>query len=196
MVQNVAFWGETVIDARSPGLNGELTLPSLGSFFIYYPGFYRKRLCDAAALAAVDPVPRLSSDVVATLMVWGVLLWLSVLWAAWFLWRKKRPFEAVVPAFLLVALARTSADASSSVVLAMLGMTIGLMVLSAQPDRETKWRSKGSGSELIRKNTIQAALVLSAALVMSSAWLTSIDVDALRERWEEFTLGAESEIGG
>lgn len=192
LLQNLWFWAGTAFDAIAASLQGELTLPS-GVVFLYILEFTESVFVMLERLVLwIRFFPRLSSDVVATLMVWGVVLWLSVLWAAWFLWRKQRPFEAVVPAFLLVALARTSADASSSVVLVMLGMTIGLMVLAAQADREADWDRRGVGySELIRKNTTQAALLLSALLVISSAWLTSIDINELRERWEEFTTSRE-----
>jgi hypothetical protein len=198
LLQNIWFWVVITAQAVVASLQGELTEPS-GVIFLYLLEFSESVFVMLERLVLwIWYFPRLSSDVVATLMVWGVLLWLSVLWAAWFLWRKQRPFEAVIPAFLLVALARTAADASSSVVLVMLGMTIGLMVLSAQADREADWDRRGVGySELIRKNTTQAALLLSAVLVVSSAWLTSIDVNELRERWEEFTTrqdrGAESD---
>ncbi len=49
---------------------------------------------------------------------------------------------------------------------------------------------KGIGfRKLIRKNTIQSALALSVLLVVVSSGITSIDLETLKERWDEFTSG-------
>jgi hypothetical protein len=91
-----------------------------------------------------------------------------------------------------VAIARTYANASSNVVLVMLGATIALMILSAQIRRERDWSIRGVGySEMIRKNSAQAAMMLSAVLVIAAGGITSIDIEELKERWEEFTTRDE-----
>ena len=80
-----------------------------------------------------------------------------------------------MPAFLFIAIARAYANASSDVVLVMLGATIALMVLSAQVNRERDWSTRGVGySELIRKNSTQAAMMLSAVLVFAAGGITSV----------------------
>jgi transglutaminase-like putative cysteine protease len=192
--QNMSFWWGTVFDAISSAYQGEFVPPSLSTFFIYLweltNSFY---IMMQRFLVWIIRFPNLRSDLPANLMAWGVFIWLAVVWAVWGLWRRGRPLEAIIPAFISVALARIEADASSSVILVMMGMSIALMILSAQADREAEWHKKGIGySELIRKNTSQSALVLSLVLVVVSSGITSIDVEAIKERWDEFTSGRKS----
>ncbi|MFN2144913.1 MAG: transglutaminase-like domain-containing protein [Anaerolineales bacterium] len=189
--QNMAFWWGTVFKAISGAFQGDYVPPSMGTFFIYLydltDSFY---IMLQRFVVWLLRFPNLSKDLVANLTAWGLFIWLAVVWAAWSIWRRKRPLEAIIPAFLAVAFTRIEADATSSVVLVMMGMSIALMILSSQLDRETSWRSKGIGfSELIRKNTVQSALALSVLLVVVSSGITSIDLDKLRERWDEFTSG-------
>ena len=71
--------------------------------------------------------------------------------------------------------------------LVMLGAAIALMIFASQLQREDEWSEGQVGySELIRKNSIQAALMLSVGLVVASAGITSIDVEKLIDRWEDF----------
>ena len=192
--QNMQFWWGTAFEAARSTWDGEFALPSFGTFFVYLYDLTDSFFVMLQRLVLwVWRFPRLTSDLIANVMAWGLIIWLVVTWLAWFLWKRKRPLEAVLPAFLVVAIARTGADASSSVVLTMLGLAIAMMVLSAQADRESDWVRRGLGySEMIRRNATQSAMLLSLVLVVTSAGITSIDIDKLRERWEEFTTKQEN----
>ena len=192
-IQRMVFWGLTVYDAVVSAFYGELVLPSFGTFFLELWKFCNSFFIMMQRLVLwIWRYPRMSNDMIANLMAWGLILWLVTTWLAWMLWRHNRPLEAVLPAFMVVAIARTSVDASPNVVLVMLGLAIALMILSAQENREEEWLKRGLGySEIIRKHTTQSAVVLSLLLVVSSAGITSIDLEELQERWEDFTTREE-----
>ncbi len=102
--QNMAFWWGTVFDALSALSRGNLFRLLLGTFFIYL-----YELTDSFYIMLQRFViwllrfPNLSKDLVANLTAWGLFIWLAVVWAVWSLWRRRRPLEAVIPAFLAVA---------------------------------------------------------------------------------------------
>lgn len=192
-LSNMVFWGVTQAGSIVRTMRGDPTLPSFESLFLYIYDLTESLYTMLQRFVLwVWRFPRVNPDLIATLLVWALLMWLIAVWAAWFLWMRKRPMEAVIPAFLLVAIAHAYANASPNVLLAMLGAVVLLMVLSSQADREREWKARGLGySDLIRKNSTQAALALSMALVFTAGGITSVDVDKLREAWEDFTTRQE-----
>jgi len=189
LFRDLFWWLGTFLNALVGVFQGEAAFPSFGTFFIYVHDFTQGVFVMLQRIVLwVWRFPRMNNDLISIMMVWAFLIWLATIWAAWFQWRRKRPLEALIPAFLLVAFARSYSNASPNVMLMMLGATIALMVISAQADREKDWDERGIGySELIRKNSTQAALMLSVLLVFVSGGITSIDLDELKERWEDFS---------
>ena len=189
LFNNLFWWLGNFIEALVGLLQGESTFLSFGTLFIYILDFTQGvYIMFQRIVLWAWRFPRMNNDLVSILMVWSLLIWFATIWAAWFQWRRKRPVEAVIPAFILVAMARSYSDASSSVMLMMLGATIALMVISAQMNREKDWDDRGIGySDLIRKNSTRAAMMLSAILVFISGGITSIDIEKLQERWEDFS---------
>lgn len=189
LISNLFWWLGTFFDAIIRVFQGETALPSFGTLLIYILDFTQAVFVMLQRIVLwAWRFPRLNNDLISILMVWSLLIWFVTIWAMWSQWRRKRPVEAVIPAFILVAMARSYSDTSPNVMLLMLGATIALMVISAQVDREKDWDDRGIGySELIRKNSTQAAMMLSAILVVVSGGVTSIDIEELKDRWEDFS---------
>jgi len=189
LFNQLLWWIGTLFNSLVGLFQGEVTFPSLGTLFIYILDFTNGVYVMFQRIVLwAWRFPRMNNDFVSIMMVWSLLIWIATIWAIWYQWRRKRPVEAVIPAFILVAMARSYSDASPNVMLLMLGATIALMVISAQLEREKDWDERGIGySELIRKNSTQAAMMLSAVLVLVSGGITSIDLDELKERWEDFS---------
>jgi transglutaminase-like putative cysteine protease len=186
---NLIWWLGTALQSLIGILQGEVTTPSLGTLFFYIFDFSQGVFVMLQRFVLwIWRFPRMNNDLISILMVWSMLIWITVIWSAWYLWRRGRPLEAVIPAFVLVAVARSYSDASSNLMLVMLGSAIALMIISAQVNRERDWANRQIGySELIRKNSTQAAMMLSAVLVFVSGGVTSIDMDKVIERWEDFS---------
>lgn len=186
----IVFWlRQAYPELHAAFWNGDtLALPSIGTFVSAFVEYMADMYLVLERLVLwIVRFPSLNSDFTAILMVWSMAIWLSVVWVVWMLWRADRPLEGVIPAFLMVGVALSYADESTNNLLFMLGATIGLMVLVAQLRREREWIEKQVGySSVIRKTSTQAAIMLSAFLVISAAGITSIDVDAMKERWEDF----------
>lgn len=167
---------------------GGLIAPTLGT------AYYFLKLFADGAFAMFNRLflwfklfPNMNNDLVASLMVWNLAIWLAMIWLAWFLWRRNRPLEAALPSLLLLGVARSYAGDSGNAILFSMGVTLALMIMFNQINRERWWSEKGVGfSELIRKNSTQAAMLLSVSLVVVSAGITSIDVQELAERWREY----------
>ena len=190
---NLIWWFGTLVQAFVKTVQGQFVIPSFGTLFIYMHDFSQSVFVMLQRFVLwVVRFPSMNNDLISILMVWSLFMWLATIWTAWHLWRRRRPLVAVLPAILLVALARSYSDASSNVMLVMLGASVALMVFFSQVERERDWEARGIGfSELIRKNSTQAALTLSAILVLLSGGITSIDVEQMKERWEEFTRRRE-----
>ena len=187
--KNLFWWFDSLIQALIKTIQGEFAFPSFYSLFININDFTEKVFVMLQRFILwVIRFPRLNKDLIAILMVWSLLMWIATIWAAWNIWRRRRPLEAVIPAFVMLAGARSYSNESSIPILIMLGALVALMIFFAQVDREIDWESRGIGySALIRKNSAQTALLLSATLVLISGGFTSIDIKQMKERWEEFT---------
>ena len=182
-------WFGSLVQALVKMLQGQFAFPSFGTLFILINDFTGSVFIMLRRFVLwFVRFPRLNEDLIAILMVWSLLMWVATIWAAWNLWRRRRPLEAVVPAFVMLAGVRSYSNESSIPILIMLGASIALMILFAQVDRERDWESRGIGfSGLIRKNSAQTAVMLSALLVFISGGITTIDLDKMKERWEELT---------
>ncbi len=187
--RHLFLWLGSLVQALGKMFRGEYTFPSFGTLFIYIHDFTGSVFIMLRRLVLwFVRFPKLNQDLIAILMVWSLLMWVATIWAAWNLWRRRRPVEAVIPALVMLAGARSYSNESSIPILIVLGASMALIILFAQVDREIEWESRGIGfSALIRKNSAQTALVLSATLVLISGGFTSIDIEQMKARWEEFT---------
>lgn len=189
LVSNLAVWTGTSLNALISTSSGEPTLPSFGNLFIILHTFTESVFLMLQRFVLwVWHFPKMNSDLIASLLIWGLVVWLTTLWAAWSLVRHRHPLEAVLPAIVVTAAARMYANASPNTLLLMLGAAVVMVVLSGQIGRERDWKLRGMGySELTRKHSTQAALMLSAALVFTAWGITSIETETIKDLWNEVT---------
>jgi hypothetical protein len=140
-------------------------------------------------------LPRPSTDVFATGLVWTLLMWFTTIWATWITHRRNEPLWGILPIIILVGVLRSSYHASASIMLITLGSTLALLVIVSQNHREQNWVETSVGfSHVIQRNSTWAAIILSVVLVISADIISSIDFDDLIDRLREPELSSDEDI--
>jgi len=111
---------------------------------------------------------------VGSVLVWGFIVWLCVLWAGWMVSRRRRPIVGILPAGFLLSFLLAYTYESSGVLLPFLGVMLVLIALTRHYDRESRWTTANIdfSRDLWREVAMTAAGV-SVALVLASAILPS-----------------------
>jgi len=145
-------------------------------------------------IAWILTLPRPSTDVFATGLVWSLLMWFTTIWATWFTHRSTEPLWGILPIIILVGVLRSYTHTSASIMLITLGATLALLVIVSQNHREQNWAEKNVGfSHVIQRNSTWAAIILSVMLVISADVISSIDFDDLIDRLREPELSSNEE---
>ncbi|MGC9469661.1 MAG: transglutaminase domain-containing protein [Anaerolineae bacterium] len=132
-------------------------------------------------------------DVVGTALVWGFGVWVYNVWAGWVVRRYHRPLLGVLPGSVLLAFALSYTGANPYIFLPIVGVTLVLMAMMHQTEREHRWSiagidfSQGLWSDIAMISTgISIALVLAAAIAPSiSAQKIADWVREVTDRGEE-----------
>jgi hypothetical protein len=140
-------------------------------------------------------LPRPSTDVFATGLIWSLVMWFTTIWATWFTHRRAEPLWGVLPIIILVGVLRASTNAPAGIMLTVLGTTLGLLVIVSQNSREQHWAEKRIGfSHIIQRNSAWTAIILSISLVISADIVTSIDFNDLTDRLRKPELSSTKDI--
>jgi transglutaminase-like putative cysteine protease len=129
---------------------------------------------------AFDPLP--------IVLLWGLALWGTVVWAGWAVRRRVDALWAVAPAAGLLAATLAYAGGRVWYLLPMLASTLVLKALAEQDTRRQRWeRSNTHYPQRVRSNTTWLALGLSLALVAVAAITPSVSVARIVELARDLT---------
>jgi len=141
-----------------------------------------------ASIFAGDP----QYEPVGSVLAWGFVVWLCVLWAGWMVSRKRRPIIGILPAGFLLSFLLAYTYESSGVLLPFLGVMLVLIALTRHYERESRWTSADIdfSRDLWREVAMTAAGV-SVALVLASAILPSFSYRKFADWLDELTARDE-----
>jgi len=131
-------------------------------------------------------------DPIAVAITWGLVLWCCAVWAAWSVQRRNKPFDALLPALVLLAPLVAYTGADSMYLAPLLAAMLLLMPLSSQRARERLWQRAGVGiAEDLTQDIALVTIPLAMGLVVLGAAIPSLSireiVRAAQERLEERT---------
>ena len=136
-------------------------------------------------------------DPIATMLLWGLGIWLCAWWAGWAVSRRHRPLAAMLPGGLLGAFILAYAWASTFSLLMMLGFTLLLMALERQRAREKRWHRTGTDfSRDLWVDLVGIATLVSIGLIVAAAISPSITIERFQDiaEWiNEITQPEEAE---
>lgn len=132
-------------------------------------------------------------DPVAAAFVWTALVWIVAAWAGWVATAQRNALLAVLPALLLSVGTLSYGGRESFSTYLMLGLTLLLLATVRHDRREQEWDEVNTAYPPRKGRQIgNVALVVSVALVLLSAILSSISIPRLLE-WVSARQGAVSE---
>lgn len=129
---------------------------------------------------------------VAMALVWSFVVCLVGMWAAWKMQRDRRPFEALLPLVLLLALVIAYSGRDTWVMFIVLGMWLGLMVALPYFTRRQRWErdafpyAEGLGFDIALITVPVILIILTAAITIPAFSPESI------ARWVRDLTGSDS----
>lgn len=135
---------------------------------------------------------------VAAALAWSLALWAVAVWAGWSVRRREQPFQAVLPAGVLLATGLSYAGGSPYALALFLGATWLLMALVGQEIRERDWVRRGTDFSLeVRFDLTMMAVLISLSLMMASMVFPSVSVQEVARfarRWMVEHLGSGKQV--
>ncbi len=129
---------------------------------------------------------------VGSVLVWGFIVWLCVLWAGWMVSRKRRPIIGILPAGFLLSFLLAYTYESSGVLLPFLGVMLVLIALTRHYERESRWTIANIDfSRDLWREVATTAVGVSVALVLVSAILPSFSYQKFADWLDELTARDE-----
>jgi len=161
-----------------------LLINSLHTFFSS-AGILATRL-QAWIVAFVEGGP--TFDPVAAALVWNAFVWLMAVWAGWVIEARRNALLAALPAILMSVSTLSYGGRTSFALYLMLGSLLVLQALVRQRQREQAWVESGAAFPAKKgRQIIYVSTFVTLALVLSSAFTSSISVHRIREWISEHT---------
>ncbi|OGO14981.1 MAG: hypothetical protein A2Z14_10750 [Chloroflexi bacterium RBG_16_48_8] len=136
-------------------------------------------------------------DPIATVMVWGLAMWMVSFWAGWMIQRTKQPLLAILPAGVMLSTTLAYTLADTSTLLILLGATLSLFGLIQQQSLEKRWRLEKIRFNLdVRNPSLLFGAAISLALVILAAMTPSITVQDIVELGQRWTSGQSEQRQG
>ncbi len=136
-------------------------------------------------------------DVLATAILWSVIVCLCALWAAWMARAARNPILGVAPAGLLMAFVLNYTRASSLIVVGFLASALLLMILNMEISNEDHWKKgKIDFAEHIPQDVAITGVVLTVIFVLlasgahAAEGLTFKDITNFFDRFRADTSAA------
>lgn len=144
-----------------------------------------------AALASGES----STDPLAVLVAWNLILWLVGAWSAWQLRRNRQALSALAPGGALLALVVDYTHGEIGLVIVYLGILLVLMGVVRNEWRLTHWqRRKVDYSDSVVFETLIMVTVVAAGLVASAAFTPSLSWRELLEKLRQSDRSAEDQV--
>lgn len=121
-------------------------------------------------------------DPVSITVLWGLLIWATVAWAIWYIFRHEKPFQAFVPAISLVAIALALGGQNNYDLAFLFGATVALMAFVNHDAHERRWvHARLSFTETIRTRVFVIAGLVTVVLIVFSLVMPAISLDYLSD---------------
>ena len=121
-------------------------------------------------------------DAMVNSLLWGLLLWVLVVWAAWMVRRHAQPLWGLTPAGVLLAGVVNYVRSSHIAILPFLGGVLFLMILVSHWKRESNWiKNRIDYSTEIRADTALSTIPMVAVLIALTVITPSISIRQIVE---------------
>ncbi len=129
-------------------------------------------------------------DPVATAFIWGIFIWLIAVWAMWITIRHKKPLWGIIPTLVLTSLSLVYTGTSVYNLVPMLGIMIGLVVMSRYDAHEYRWKSEDiKYAGIIRERMVFFSVALAVVLMLFAAISPSITIRRIVDFIDRVTSG-------
>ena len=153
--------------------------------FFSSAGILMTRL-QAWIVAFVERVPIF--DPVAAALVWNTIVWLMASWAGWIIEARRNVLLAALPVIMLSISTLSYGQRTSFALYLMLGSLLVLLALVRQGQREQDWIESGAAFPAKKgRQIVYVSMSVTLALVLFSAFTSSISVQSIREWISEHT---------
>jgi transglutaminase-like putative cysteine protease len=170
------------------------SLIDLSYVFFSSAGIIMTRL-QAWLLAFVEGQP--SFDPVAAALVWNAIVWLVAAWAGWVIEARQNTLLAVLPAILLSVSTLAYGRRTSFALYLMLGSLLLLLAVVRQEQREQAWVESDAAFPAKKgRQIIFVSLLVTLALVLFSAFTSSISIRRIQEWISEHTKSSAQQENG
>ncbi len=129
-------------------------------------------------------------DPVATAFIWGIFIWLIAVWAMWITIRHKKPLWGIIPTLVLTSLSLVYTRTSVYNLVPMLGIMIGLVVMSRYDDHEDRWKSENlKYAGIIRERMVFFSVAMAVVLMLFATISPSITIRKIVDFIDRVTSG-------
>jgi len=136
-------------------------------------------------------------DPVAAALIWNAFVWLIAAWAGWVIEARQNPLLAALPAILLSVSTLAYRGRTSFVLYLMLGALLLLLAIVRQEQREQVWVESGAAFPAKKgRQIIYVSLLVTLALVLFSAFTSSISIRRIQEWISEHTKSTVQQDNG
>ncbi len=136
-------------------------------------------------------------DPVAAALVWSIFIWIVAAWAGWILEAQRNVLLAALPVVLLSVGTLAYGRRTSFVLYLMMGSLLLLLALVQQGQREQLWDETGVAYPARKgRQVIRAASLATVALVLFSAFASSLSLHRLQEWISDHTKPAAQQDNG
>jgi transglutaminase-like putative cysteine protease len=116
-------------------------------------------------------------DRVALTLLWGVLIWLVTLWAAWAIYRRHLPLHAIIPMAAVLAIMLNYTRGNANLMLPIVLVSLSLMGLVSFDNQQKRWiTSKVDYAEDVVLDASLAIFFLTITLTTASALTPSLSI--------------------
>lgn len=141
-------------------------------------------------LLSQDPV----YDPVATAFIWGLVIFLIIVWTVWMVFRHYNSLLGTLPVLTFAVLSLYYSGKSAYYLVPLLGAVIALQVIVQHERLEASWRDQQiSYAGIIRQRVSPIAVMIAAGLMVFSALSPSLTIQSIQESLDRFRKPAESD---
>ena len=136
-------------------------------------------------------------DPVATTLAWNAFVWFVAAWAGWVIEARQNTLLATLPAIFLSVSTLAYGQRMSFVLYLMLGSLLLLLAMVRQEQREQTWVESGAAFPAKKgRQIISVAMLATFALVLFSAFTSSISIHRIQEWISEHTKSTAQQNEG
>ena len=123
------------------------------------------------------------TDPTATVLFWGLALWLVAIWAAWWVRRRNAIAVGLIPATILLAYNVFYTNSEKGIFWLALAGCGWVLLQSAQSYllSQQRWQERRLDQAEIEPQLVTTIVVLMVGIMMAGTWLPSISIEKIRD---------------